>query len=207
MVHTLKFKILKSCFNTLPPVDSFFPHLQVLSFPFHNLFVTHFMNKNKFSPWYSLVLCLISGHKRANKHKSLIQNWYENKQAKNIIYVDIWKIIPYLQANQYRLKTNNIDSLIFISTIIKKLLMVFCFLDLVFLRKKRTGLVYIDVLLHRVIGKKETLNKNMILMFLECFYDNTIKSFLCKYCSDLTSWSWIFLCWMCSFFFNIDGKE
>ena len=141
MVHTLKFRILKSCFNTLPPVDSFFPHLQVLSFPFHNLFVTHFMNKNKFSPWYSLVLCLISGHKRANKHKSLIQNWYENKQAKNIIYVDIWKIIPYLQANQYRLKTNNIDSLIFISTIIKKLLMVFCFLDLVFLRKKRTGLV------------------------------------------------------------------
>ena len=67
--------------------------------------------------------------------------------------------------------------------------MVFCFLDLVFLRKKRTGLVYIDVLLHRVIGKKETLNKNMILMFLECFYDNTIKSFLCKYCSDLISWS------------------
>ena len=60
---------------------------------------------------------------------------------KNIIYVDTWKIIPYLQANQYRLKTNNIDSLIFISTIIKKLLMVFCFLDLVFLRKKRTGLV------------------------------------------------------------------
>ena len=55
--------------------------------------------------------------------------------------------------------------------------MVFCFLDLVFLRKKRTGLVYIDVLLHRVIGKKETLNKNMILMFLECFYDNTLNHF------------------------------
>ena len=31
----------------------------------------------------------------------------------------LFKIIPYLQANSYWLKTKNIDSLIFISTIIK----------------------------------------------------------------------------------------
>ena len=34
-------------------------------------------------------------------------------------YIDIWGIILYLQANPYRLKTKNINSLIFISTIIK----------------------------------------------------------------------------------------
>ena len=32
---------------------------------------------------------------------------------------DIWEIILYLQANPDRLKTKNINSLIFISTIIK----------------------------------------------------------------------------------------
>ena len=35
------------------------------------------------------------------------------------LYIDIWEIILYLQANPYRLKTKNINSLIFISTIIK----------------------------------------------------------------------------------------
>ena len=51
------------------------------------------------------------------------------------------KIIPYLQANPYRLKNKNINSLILISTIIKKLvLMIFLFYRLGFLRKKRKGL-------------------------------------------------------------------
>ena len=35
------------------------------------------------------------------------------------INIDIWEIIVYLQANSYRRKTQNINSLIFISTIIK----------------------------------------------------------------------------------------
>ena len=35
------------------------------------------------------------------------------------LYINILEIIPYLQANPYRLKTKNITSLIFISTIIK----------------------------------------------------------------------------------------
>ena len=35
------------------------------------------------------------------------------------LYIDICEIILYLQANPYRLKTKNINSLIFISTIIK----------------------------------------------------------------------------------------
>ena len=35
------------------------------------------------------------------------------------LYIDIWEIILYLQANPYRLKTKNINSLIFVSTIIK----------------------------------------------------------------------------------------
>ena len=35
------------------------------------------------------------------------------------LYTDIWEIILYLQANPYRLKTKNINSLIFISTIIE----------------------------------------------------------------------------------------
>ena len=34
-------------------------------------------------------------------------------------YIDIIGIILYLQANPYRLKTKNINSLIFISSIIK----------------------------------------------------------------------------------------
>ena len=33
--------------------------------------------------------------------------------------IDIWEIILYLQANPYRLKTKNINSLTFISTIIE----------------------------------------------------------------------------------------
>ena len=35
------------------------------------------------------------------------------------LYIDIWEIIMYLQGNPYRLKTKTINSLIFISTIIK----------------------------------------------------------------------------------------
>ena len=35
------------------------------------------------------------------------------------LYIDIWKINLYLEANPYRLKTKNINSLIFVSTIIK----------------------------------------------------------------------------------------
>ena len=35
------------------------------------------------------------------------------------LYIDIWKIFPYLQPNPYRLKTKNINSVIFISNIIK----------------------------------------------------------------------------------------
>ena len=35
------------------------------------------------------------------------------------VYIDMWEIIIYLQAKPYRLKSKNINSLIFISTIIK----------------------------------------------------------------------------------------
>ena len=35
------------------------------------------------------------------------------------LYIDIWQVIPYLQANPFWLKTKNIKSLIFVSTIIK----------------------------------------------------------------------------------------
>ena len=35
------------------------------------------------------------------------------------LYIDIWEIILYLQANPYGLQSNKIDSFIFTSTIIK----------------------------------------------------------------------------------------
>ena len=35
------------------------------------------------------------------------------------LYIDTWEIILHLQANPYWLKTKNINSLIFISTITK----------------------------------------------------------------------------------------
>ena len=35
-----------------------------------------------------------------------------------ILYIDIWEIILYLQANPNRLKTKNINSLVFTTTII-----------------------------------------------------------------------------------------
>ena len=35
------------------------------------------------------------------------------------VIFEIWKTIPHLQANPYRLETKNINSLIFISTVIK----------------------------------------------------------------------------------------
>ena len=36
-----------------------------------------------------------------------------------VLNIDIWEIILYLQANPYRVKAKNINSLIFICTIIK----------------------------------------------------------------------------------------
>ena len=44
---------------------------------------------------------------------------YQKMQFCIQLYIDIWEIILYLQANRYRLKTKNINSLIFISTIIR----------------------------------------------------------------------------------------
>ena len=35
------------------------------------------------------------------------------------VYTDIWEIVLYLQVNPYRLITKNINSIVFISTIIK----------------------------------------------------------------------------------------
>ena len=35
------------------------------------------------------------------------------------LYTDVWKITPYLQANPYRLKAKNINSITFVITIIK----------------------------------------------------------------------------------------
>ena len=35
------------------------------------------------------------------------------------LYIDIWEIIQYLQANPCRFRTKNINSLIFMSIIIK----------------------------------------------------------------------------------------
>ena len=57
------------------------------------------------------------------------------------LYIDIWEIILYLQANPYLLKNKNINSLIFISTIIKYvMLMIFSFDSVDFLQKeKRTA--------------------------------------------------------------------
>ena len=69
------------------------------------------------------------------------------------LFIDNWKLIPYLQANPYWLKTKNINSLVFIGTIIAmtNANYFFAFLGLVFLWNKRDGLLYINVLLHRVI--------------------------------------------------------
>ena len=43
---------------------------------------------------------------------------YQKMQFSIQLYIDIWEIITYLQGNLYRLKTENIDNLIFVSTII-----------------------------------------------------------------------------------------
>ena len=43
---------------------------------------------------------------------------YQKMQFCIKLYIDIWEIILYLQANLYRFKTKNINSLICISTII-----------------------------------------------------------------------------------------
>ena len=39
------------------------------------------------------------------------------------LYIHIWEIISYLQANPYRLKTKNTNSLTFVITIIKELML------------------------------------------------------------------------------------
>ena len=54
-------------------------------------------------------------------------------------------------TDPYRLKAKNINSLIFISTIIKLLMLniFFYFIDLVLLREKENSFLYIDVLLRR----------------------------------------------------------
>ena len=43
------------------------------------------------------------------------------------LYIDIWKIIPYLQTDPYLLKTKNINSLVFINTYQNNADDVFCF--------------------------------------------------------------------------------
>ena len=67
--------------------------------------------------------------------------------------IDIWEITLYLQANPYGLKTKNINSFTFISTIVKQLmLMFFLFYRLgLFQERKEKSLLYIDVLFHKVI--------------------------------------------------------
>ena len=63
-----------------------------------------------------------------------MQSWFQ-------LYIDIWKVIPYLQANVYCLKVKKINSLIFISTIIKQLVLIISFVfKPVYLRKKGKGL-------------------------------------------------------------------
>ena len=51
----------------------------------------------------------------------------------------VWETIIYLQANPYRLKTKIINSLIFICTIIKYLMLIIflCFIVLVFFKKEK----------------------------------------------------------------------
>ena len=44
---------------------------------------------------------------------------YQKMQFCIQLYIHIWEIILYLQADPYRLKTKKINSLIFISTITK----------------------------------------------------------------------------------------
>ena len=51
---------------------------------------------------------------------------YQKEQKTQLciqLCIDIWEITLYLQANTYRLKTKNINSLIFISTIIEYLML------------------------------------------------------------------------------------
>ena len=46
-----KFKTLKSCFNTFHPIRSFFSHMQLHYFSFHNFFLIHILRikKDEFS--------------------------------------------------------------------------------------------------------------------------------------------------------------
>ena len=53
------------------------------------------------------------------KNMKMQHQKYQEMQFWIQLYIDIWEIIPYLQANPYRIKTENINSLIFISTTIK----------------------------------------------------------------------------------------
>ena len=76
---------------------------------------------------------------------------YHKIQFCTQLYIDIWEIILHLQANPYRLKTYDINSLIFISPIIEQLMLVIFLIYRFNFFKKEKGLLYIEVLLHRVI--------------------------------------------------------
>ena len=89
-------------------------------------------------------------------NQAALPEWQLSRQASenailHQLYIDISRIIPFLQANPYWLNAKNISSLIFISTVIKQLmLMIFFFLFFRprILRKKRKKkrLLYIDIL-------------------------------------------------------------
>ena len=51
--------------------------------------------------------------------RKMIYEKFQKKQFCIQYYIDVWEIILYLQANTHRLKIKNINSLIFIRTIIK----------------------------------------------------------------------------------------
>ena len=57
---------------------------------------------------------------------------YKTMQFCIQLYIDICKIISYLQANPHPLKTENINSLIFTSTIIKQVVLIFFVNDFFF---------------------------------------------------------------------------
>ena len=66
---------------------------------------------------------------------------YRKIQFRFQLYTDIWKIISYSQTNPYWTKAKDINNSIFISSIIKQLILIsiFCFLGLAFLRKRSKG--------------------------------------------------------------------
>ena len=74
---------------------------------------------------------------------------YRKIQFRFQLYTDIWKIISYSQTNPYWTKAKDINNSIFISSIIKQLILIsiFCFLGLAFLKREAKGKMYIDVFL------------------------------------------------------------